>query len=176
MSVSEGLICKFIKNSWRIDADGSPPFYESTSVDTLLSCSDGSYHSTNNQNSYVQFTFSKPILVFSYIVYSRNLEEWLNYLYNWELKYLDIEQNTWKHLDSKSNFDTRGNQNRIAINDPVKLRTIKLIGGSDREGDSYFLKFDKIEFYGIVFYHSTCKKNFILKSYLAFIINIMIIK
>ena len=68
MSFKDGLICQFVKSNWKIIADSSPLYQPGFTAQSLLTCDVGSFHSTDVQNSYVSFYFSKTILINSYLV------------------------------------------------------------------------------------------------------------
>ena len=150
MSIKQGLICEFLKRNWTIDVDSSPALYNISTVDTLLSCDIGYYHSINVTNAFVLFNFSKAILIHSYTVYSNEETMKFNYLYNWNLTYYDEKQNKWDVFDRQTQCSTLGKTDLIQLKHPVIAKSIKLIGGLDPENDSYYLKFSKIEFYGHV--------------------------
>ena len=158
MSNPVGLICEFIKNKWIIIADSSPALYNISKVQTLLTCDNGYFHSTNVTNSYVSFYFSKPILINSYLVYSKNLQPSYNYLYNWELQYYNSNINNWIQMDYQNEYETIGNKEKIWLEKSIETNIVKLIGGKDRESDDNFLKFHKIEFYGHIVHQSNSQK------------------
>ena len=128
----------------------------------MLSCGLGYYHSTDVANSFISFYFSKPVYIHSYLIYSRNSIK--NYLFNWNLKYVKKGSNTFSDLDSQAGFDTAGNTEIIKLKTPVITNMVKLIGGKDRENDNYYVKFDKIEFYGWVITKSSCKDSVLLSN------------
>ena len=161
MSIDQGLLCEFYKNKWSIIIDYSPS-YSSVLPQSLLSCDIGYYHSTDVANSFISFYFSKLVYIHSYFIYSENSSS--NSLFNWDLKYVNQESNTFSDLDSQRDFETRGNTKIIKLKTPVITNMVKLIGGKDRENDNYYVKFDKIEFYGWVITKSSCKDSVLLSN------------
>ena len=135
----------------------------------MLTCDIGYYHSTDVQNSYVSFYFSKPILIHSYFVYS--VPDQSNCLYNWELQFYNSNINQWILIDNQTEFDTLGNNEIITLETSIKTNMIKIIGGKDKEGDRYFLKFYKIEFYGHIIQQFNSQQNnlFILPLFYTYL-------
>ena len=117
----------------------------------LLKCGNSYFHTQNISHSFWSVEFSKPVVVYSYTLFSNIGMN--NALYNWDL-YQWNSSNEWDLIDHKASYDTRNNTQKFVIQKPALSRSFKLVGGLDLEGDAYFLKFTKIEFYGSVSFES----------------------
>ena len=161
MNVESGLICEFVRNGWRIIADSTKHYVSTSYVERLLTCDSGYYHSINAENSYISFYFSKPVHIHSYIISSIDTT---HTLFNWDLKFYNKTSNTFDVIDSQKRFDTIDNKKIIQLNNPIITHAVKLIGGLDKDGQHYYMKFHKIEFYGNVIFIVSCKKQTFISS------------
>ena len=166
-SIPHGLICEFVEHGWPIKADSSPPLTSNHSINYMLTCGNSYFHSAEMKDPYIAFFFSKPIFIDSYAITSSQYG--FNTLSNWEL-FQSNSQNQWISIDNQTNYDIRGNTEKIHINTPGQTTSIKLIGGLDVEGNNYFIKLSKIEFYGKVLLST---KEYISKR-LPFLISIIL--
>ena len=152
-ALEKGIICEFVEKQYQLSVDASPDEYSDYPAADTVKCKPNLYHSTNVENSYWSVTFSFPILVYSYSVYSM---ERYHTLTNWILYQKDPNTAKWINSSQLQNFSTINNTYKFVIQKPIKTQSLKLVGGLDRDGIHYFLKFHQIEFYGKIFITKTC--------------------
>ena len=172
MNVPSGLICEFVRKDWNIIADSTKSFDNISYVEKLLTCSIGYYHSIDAKNSYFSFYFSKRVCIDSYVVSSNDGQ---HTLYNWDLEYYNSLSNTFDTIDSKKSYNTINNAKIIQLNSPILTHAVKVIGGLDKEGLNYYLKLNKIEFYGRVIFEESCKRQKILSDISCLLIFLFIL-
>ena len=161
--IDDGLICEFKRRKYFMYANSTELHNEDYPANSMLKCSGiySYFHTNRSHGPFWSVTFSYPVIVYSYIVLNYDTTQNVyNTLYNWDLYQLSLND-TWIISDSQQNYTTISNKKKFIIQNPIKAKTLKIVGGKAR--DSYddpagdFLKFNKIEFYGTIIHEITCQ-------------------
>ena len=161
-ALEKGIICKFAENGYPLFVDASPVEYPNFPVENTVKCLPHLYHSTDSPNSYWSVSFSFPVLVYSYSIFTKNYE--YHALSNWVLYQKDLTGN-WINSSHRENFNTINNQKKILIQTPMKTHLLKLVGGVDSDGKHHYLKFHQIEFYGKIMFSRTVQRIKEMRKY-----------